>query len=118
MPDKINSQAFADYLSIKSKAITRYSKADDTFPFARTIGRTRFYLKSDINRWLSLKAGKFIDINKDELLTSEEVQITLNRSHAWLYEKVREGEIPKPFKVAKRVNYWLKRDIDAYFMKQ
>lgn len=67
--EKITQKQLAQYLGVTSRAITDYSKSDVNFPKVYFLGRSKFYLKSEVSQWLSEKAGKPINLESDKLST-------------------------------------------------
>ena len=47
---------------------------------------------------------------EDKLLKGKEIQDYYSKSHTWLWQHVKAGNLAKPFKI-NRTNYWLERKI-------
>lgn len=97
------------FLFIVPISVTRLSKSDSTFPPLEKIGRSIFIDRTLFFKWLSVKAGKTIT-SSNKLMTGKHLQDYFQKSPTWIWQQVKAGSLPKPFKI-NRTNYWLERDI-------
>ncbi len=93
----------------KSNVKYPHNSFDPTFPKPIKIGRSSFIDGSKFYEWLSDKAGQTIN-SDDNLMTGKHLQAYYQKSHTWIWQNVKAGNLPKPFKI-NRTNYWLERDI-------
>lgn len=78
---------------------------DPTFPKPEKFGRS-IYIDSDaFYQWLSIKAG-FTVIAPDKTLNSKQVREIFDKSHTWIWQNIKKGSFPKPFKIG-RLNFWM-----------
>lgn len=107
--NKLTLKDVALFLFIVPISITRLSKSDPTFPPLEKTGRSIFIDSDKFYQWLSLKAGQTITPS-DNLMTGKHLQDYYSKSHTWIWQNVKNSNLPKPFKI-NRTNYWVKRII-------
>lgn len=90
---------------LKPITMSRLAKSDKTFPAFEIIGRSKFIDSVAFYKWLSDKAG-FAVTAPDKAITSPQLQAMLDRSHTWVWSNVKNGALPKPFKIG-RLNFWM-----------
>lgn len=109
MNAKLQLKAVASIIGASTVTIPRLSTSDKDFPKLERVGRSIFIDEDKFYHWLSSKAGEKIT-PKDKLLKGKEIQAYYSKSHTWLWQHVKDGNLPKPFKI-NRTNYWIERDI-------
>ncbi len=106
---KLTLKQVAIILCLSGISISRLSKSDKTFPELERVGRSVFIDASKLYKFLSGKAGKTVT-SDDNLLLTKHLQEYYSKSHTWIWQQVKAGNLPKPFKI-NRTNYWLEREI-------
>ena len=96
--------------------ITRIAKSDSAFPKIEKVGRSIFIDENALYTWLSHKAG-FTILATDTALTSKNLQEIFNKSHTWIWQNVKSGVLPKPFKI-NRSTYWMASQIEGLFQEE
>ena len=109
MKQKLTLKNVALILFLAPISVSRLFKSDPTFPPLEKIGRSVFIDSNNFYKWLSLKAGQTVT-PADNLMKSIDLQAYYQKSHTWIWQNVKAGNLPKPFKI-NRSNYWLERDI-------
>ena len=92
--------------------ITRIAKADTTFPELERIGRSIFIDRDEFYDWLSVKAG-FNVKSPDIALTSKDLQRIYQKSHTWVWQGVKSGALPVPFKI-NNFTFWMQSQNDDF----
>lgn len=106
---KLTLSNVSNILKVSPITISRLSKTDSDFPEVSKIGRSLFIDSDSLYSWLSLKAGQEVK-PEDQLLTGKDLQSIFNKSHTWIWQNVKSGVLPKPFKI-NRSTYWLESQI-------
>ena len=107
--NKLTLKEVALILFIVPISISRLSKSDPTFPPLEKTGRSVFIDSNKFYQWLSDKAGETITPS-DSLMKTNHLQAYYSKSHTWIWQNVKAGNLPKPFKI-NRTNYWIERVI-------
>ena len=111
LSNKLTLKDVALFILVVPISISRLSKSDPAFPPLEKIGRSVFIDSDKFYRWLSLKAGQEITPS-DKLMTGKHLQNYYSKSHTWVWQNVKAGNLPKPFKI-NRTNYWIERVISG-----
>lgn len=106
---KLTLKQVAIILCLSPISISRLAKSDKTFPELIKIGRSIFIDADKFYEWLSKQAGQAIT-SDDSLMKSSDLESHYSKSNTWCWIQVKNGGLPKPFKI-NRTNYWLEREI-------
>ena len=102
-------QALIPFSRATIRRLAKDTKTD--FPTPYVVGRSVYWSESSILEYLSRKAG-FTITPADRAITAKELQSTFNKSHTWLWQSIKTGSIPEPFKIG-RSRFWMQSQVDA-----
>lgn len=108
--NKLTNKVVRDLLGgISQQLLKKLTEIDPAFPEIQKIGRSIFIDKTDFCAWQSKKAGYQIT-EPVRCLNSKNLQDYFNKSHTWIWQQLKSGNLPAPFKVGS-LNLWFETDI-------
>ena len=108
---KLTVKSLSEILNVAPVTVTRIAKSDSQFPKLAKIGRSIFIDSDAFYKWLSKKSGCIV-VEGDRVLTGKDLQGIFDKSHTWIWQNVKSGELPKPFYIG-RNTFWMNSQIDA-----
>jgi len=113
----LSSKQVQNIIPFSPATISRLSKdAESDFPKAHYAGRSIFWKASEILHYLSMKSGISVQAD-DRAITAKELQAAFGKSHTWLWQNIKKGNLPEPFKI-NRSCFWLQSQLEALMQNE